>query len=238
MIAGGNAEFGGLPRSNTLKVLGLDMFIIGQVTPENPGFQAIDQEGDGGYFRFVFHEDRLVGTVLLGDMQLMSATKRAVEGKQDCRSLLRRSPSAEAVSEHFVGRTSSGNPSRRAAPFRGSAWRSETGPAPEKDTMTSYECRVCGYVYDETKQGRKWSDLPDDWGCPGCGAPKSSFEPAGAHPQEPSGTAFRRVSVAHRVLGYLFLAIYVVLISCDSSGGLTPNSCRRWARRSWSPARC
>ena len=58
--------------------------------------------------------------------------------------------------------------------------------------MTSYECRVCGYVYDETKQGRKWSDLPDDWVCPGCGAPKSSFEPVGAQPQEPSRNCFQQ----------------------------------------------
>ena len=38
--------------------------------------------------------------------------------------------------------------------------------------MVSYECRVCGYVYDENKEGRKWSELPDDWVCPGCGAPQ------------------------------------------------------------------
>ena len=33
-LAGASAEFGGLPRSNTLKVLGLDLFSIGQIMPE------------------------------------------------------------------------------------------------------------------------------------------------------------------------------------------------------------
>ena len=78
--------------------------------------------------------------------------------------------------------------------------------------MASYECRVCGYVYDERKQGRKWSDLPDDWVCPGCGAAKSSFERVGAQPEEPIPTVSSRVSAAHRVFGYVFLAIYVVLM--------------------------
>jgi rubredoxin/mono/diheme cytochrome c family protein len=188
------------------------MFSIGQVMAEDAGFQVIDQERDNRCFRFVFHEDRLVGTILLGDMHLMSATKKAVEEKQDCSSLLRRSPSADAVIEYFGGTASSGTISERAALSRESAGPSDTDPDTEQDAMISYECRVCGYVYDETKQGRKWSDVPDDWVCPGCGAPKSSFEPVGVQPQEPSGTASSRVSVAHRVLGYVFLAVYVVLM--------------------------
>lgn len=211
-LAGGSAEFTGLPRSNTLKVLGLDMFSIGQVMPEDASFQVIEQEKDDRYCRFVFHRDRLVGTILLGDMQLMSATKKAVEEKQDCSGLLRRSPSAEAVIEHFGGTAPSKLRSGRAVPSPGSAGRPKTGLDTEQDSRTSYECSVCGYVYDERKQGRKWSDLPDDWVCPGCGASKSSFEPVGAQPQEPSGTASSRVSIAHRVLGYVFLAIYFVLM--------------------------
>jgi thiamine pyrophosphate-dependent acetolactate synthase large subunit-like protein/rubredoxin len=34
---------------------------------------------------------------------------------------------------------------------------------------------VCNYVYDEVKEGRKFSDLPKEWVCPVCGAPKTSF---------------------------------------------------------------
>ena len=39
-----------------------------------------------------------------------------------------------------------------------------------------YVCRICGYIYDEEKMGKKFSDLPDDWECPICGAQKSQFE--------------------------------------------------------------
>lgn len=40
-----------------------------------------------------------------------------------------------------------------------------------------YRCTMCGHLYDESKEGVKFADLPDDWVCPVCGAPKSLFEP-------------------------------------------------------------
>ena len=43
--------------------------------------------------------------------------------------------------------------------------------------MTSYICTVCGEIYDEGKEGVKFSDLPDDWACPKCRARKSVFMP-------------------------------------------------------------
>ena len=50
--------------------------------------------------------------------------------------------------------------------------------------MKSYECTVCGYVYDPAKgdpeaniaAGTKFEDLPKDWVCPVCGAGKDVFE--------------------------------------------------------------
>ena len=41
--------------------------------------------------------------------------------------------------------------------------------------MARYRCTVCNYVYDEAKEGKKFSDLPKEWVCPVCGAPKSVF---------------------------------------------------------------
>jgi len=41
--------------------------------------------------------------------------------------------------------------------------------------MARYRCTVCNYVYDEVKEGKKFSDLPKEWVCPVCGAPKSVF---------------------------------------------------------------
>ena len=40
-----------------------------------------------------------------------------------------------------------------------------------------YVCSVCGYVYDEAKEGKAFAELPDSWVCPLCGAAKSAFSP-------------------------------------------------------------
>lgn len=42
--------------------------------------------------------------------------------------------------------------------------------------MKKYRCKICGYIYDEAKEKVKFDDLPDDWKCPLCGAPKAMFE--------------------------------------------------------------
>jgi glutamate synthase domain-containing protein 2/rubredoxin len=43
--------------------------------------------------------------------------------------------------------------------------------------MAIYKCSVCGFIYDESKEGTPWEDLPDDWVCPLCGSAKSYFRP-------------------------------------------------------------
>ena len=50
--------------------------------------------------------------------------------------------------------------------------------------MQKYVCTVCGYIYDPAQgdpdngvaPGTLFEELPDDWECPTCGAPKSDFE--------------------------------------------------------------
>ncbi|MHB8278103.1 MAG: thiamine pyrophosphate-dependent enzyme [Candidatus Humimicrobiaceae bacterium] len=41
--------------------------------------------------------------------------------------------------------------------------------------MAKYRCVVCNYIYDEEKEGKKFSELPDDWRCPVCNASKAVF---------------------------------------------------------------
>jgi len=41
--------------------------------------------------------------------------------------------------------------------------------------MAKYRCTVCNWVYDEEKEGKKFTDLPKEWVCPICGAPASAF---------------------------------------------------------------
>lgn len=50
--------------------------------------------------------------------------------------------------------------------------------------MKTYQCIVCGFVYDEAQglpaegiaAGTRWSDIPEDWECPDCGVAKADFE--------------------------------------------------------------
>lgn len=39
-----------------------------------------------------------------------------------------------------------------------------------------YRCTVCGWIYDEGKEGTPFNDLPDEYTCPVCNAPKDAFE--------------------------------------------------------------
>ena len=100
--AGLGAEFGGIPRSNALKVLGLELFSIGRIELEDGSFEAIDEETADEYFRFVFRDGYLVGAILLGDTRLTAAVKRAVEARRDFSDLLRRSASGPDVRAYLA----------------------------------------------------------------------------------------------------------------------------------------
>ena len=49
--------------------------------------------------------------------------------------------------------------------------------------MAKYVCDICNWVYDEAAglpdqgiaPGTKWEELPEDFKCPLCGAPKEMF---------------------------------------------------------------
>ncbi|MFH0748588.1 MAG: rubredoxin [Candidatus Bathyarchaeota archaeon] len=41
--------------------------------------------------------------------------------------------------------------------------------------MAKWKCTVCEYIYDEEMEGKNFDDLPSDWSCPVCGAPKTAF---------------------------------------------------------------
>lgn len=49
--------------------------------------------------------------------------------------------------------------------------------------MEKYKCSICGYVYDPSKgdeeagvkAGTPFANLPEDWACPKCGAPRAEF---------------------------------------------------------------
>jgi nitrite reductase (NADH) large subunit len=103
-MAGGRVEFGGIPRSNTLKVLGLELFSVGQFNPEDASFRTFDHEAAGSHSRFVFRDNRLVGAVLLGDTKLAATAKHAIETRADYSELLIECKTAPEILERFLSR--------------------------------------------------------------------------------------------------------------------------------------
>jgi NAD(P)H-nitrite reductase large subunit/rubredoxin len=103
-IAGMNAmgqatEFAGIPRSNTLKVLGIDLVSIGAVNAEDGSYSTIEEEGDGTYLRFLFRDSRLAGAILMGDTSSAPAAKKAIEKRLSLSDLLDRKPAAREFAE-------------------------------------------------------------------------------------------------------------------------------------------
>lgn len=82
-IAGQNAvgaavEFGGIPRANTLKVLGIKLFSMGIIQPEDGSYKEVAAEENGIYRRYLFRDNYLVGAILIGDTHMAAAATRAV----------------------------------------------------------------------------------------------------------------------------------------------------------------
>lgn len=100
--AGTPAEFGGVPRMNTLKVLGVDMFSIGVITPEDGSYTEIAAESDGVYRRFLFHDNLLAGAILVGDTKITAAVVRAMKDHMDMSALLARHPNAGEVASFLA----------------------------------------------------------------------------------------------------------------------------------------
>jgi len=103
-IAGGNAvggstQFAGLPRSNMLKVLGYDLFSIGQITPENASYITCEstEQDSGNHAFFLFRDNYVVGAILLGDTQMSAQAKHVIEARVDCSSLLHGKPDTSEV---------------------------------------------------------------------------------------------------------------------------------------------
>ncbi|MCX6230374.1 MAG: flavin reductase [Bacteroidetes bacterium] len=42
-------------------------------------------------------------------------------------------------------------------------------------SLKQYKCPVCGYIYDEADETKRFKDLADDWLCPLCGCEKEEF---------------------------------------------------------------
>jgi len=76
--AGKNDVFPELPPSAKLKVLGIDLFSIGQIAPTDPNDVLISEAIAEDFIGFVLRDGKLIGASLLGDVSLAAEVKEAV----------------------------------------------------------------------------------------------------------------------------------------------------------------
>ncbi len=79
--AGKKAEFGGIPRSNTLKVLDVNLFSIGSFNACDGSCLSIEKEENGSYVYILFRDSKIEGAVLYGDTSQSALLKIAIEEK-------------------------------------------------------------------------------------------------------------------------------------------------------------
>jgi nitrite reductase (NADH) large subunit len=95
--AGQPADFAGDPPSAKLKVLGIDLFSIGQFAPTEEGDKLIASRQDDTYISLLFRNGVLVGANLLGETGLDPKVKKAIDAKKDFSGVLRDSVTLEEV---------------------------------------------------------------------------------------------------------------------------------------------
>jgi nitrite reductase (NADH) large subunit len=76
---GHRRSWAGMPPSNRLKVLDVDLFSIGVISPQDSSYRVVDLETDGTYMRLVARDNVLQGAVLIGDTALASRLQEAIE---------------------------------------------------------------------------------------------------------------------------------------------------------------
>ncbi|MDD5948778.1 MAG: flavin reductase [Lachnospiraceae bacterium] len=78
----------------------------------------------------------------------------------------------------FLAKVTDGVMLSDAASMTYTYYHANVKPKPQavKSEGKVWVCKICGYVYDEAKEGVAFEDLPADWVCPLCKHPKSDFE--------------------------------------------------------------
>jgi nitrite reductase (NADH) large subunit len=93
---GGQAEFTGLPPSNRLKVLGVELFSAGKLSAEDGSYRLIEVQEQGNYRAILCRDNRCLGGALLGDTALAAVLKEAIESTAQL-------PERPALVEQFPG---------------------------------------------------------------------------------------------------------------------------------------
>jgi nitrite reductase (NADH) large subunit len=90
-MAGGEATYEGSTISNTLKVVGVDLFAAGDIDPAGARKSVIARDPDRHvYKKLVLEGGRIVGAILYGDVRDQKRVLRAIETRQDLGAVLDR----------------------------------------------------------------------------------------------------------------------------------------------------
>jgi len=80
MVKPGSASYHGSVPFTTLKVVGLDLFSIGLIAPQEEGYEELRKvdAAMGTYQKLVLRDGRIVGAILLGDKKRISPVSRLI----------------------------------------------------------------------------------------------------------------------------------------------------------------
>jgi len=81
-LLGIKTAFGGVPRSNALKVLDIALFSIGEIEASDASYVALEKSDDTSYIRFLIRDQVVVGAMAIGYGERHHKIKKMVEAKQ------------------------------------------------------------------------------------------------------------------------------------------------------------
>lgn len=79
--SGGEAEFPGLSMATRIKVVDVDLFSIGQLTPTDASYRLLEKTDGNNYSAILCRDNHLVGAALFGDTTMAGMLKDAVENE-------------------------------------------------------------------------------------------------------------------------------------------------------------
>jgi nitrite reductase (NADH) large subunit len=81
--AGGHEKYKTIPPSNTLKVMGIDCFSVGDINNQDNRFKEIKHIGDTEYYKLFLDGTRLAGAIMIGDISKSMRLRSLIEQGKD-----------------------------------------------------------------------------------------------------------------------------------------------------------
>lgn len=78
-LLGERTPFGGVPRSNALKVLDIDVFSIGTIKHDDASYELIEKSDESSYIMFTIHDGVVIGSIAIGYKDITHKIKKLVE---------------------------------------------------------------------------------------------------------------------------------------------------------------